>query len=397
MKRAHDEAFSNDSDIATQPPRQPSFSPSHSGVTSTFPAHSSPTSPLDASITPSPSSASINHTPPSSSPGSMRNYKNAPMCTICGTPEYVIEDLRNGCVVCTSCGLQIGGQIISEGAEWRTFADDGSKNNADPSRVGGIDDSVRGLGTTMAGGGSLGHRHNQASLTSEQQVMERVLRLCKTYQKRLNLENQIYIEAERICKQVVEAPVELRGKALKQDTLAAVCIHLACRNKSQDRKKSDVVAVADVNEKAFNKQFQRVNTIIHSLSRSAAAVIGVDAPKVVPRFDAINFVQRFGRTLGLARETVSIAECVVMAARDLDIMGSAQPGNLAIAALYFVYLIEGEPDSTLQKRMQNVASINADTLIKLTKLFYDKRSLLVPSEYRPAEVIERMPRPEKQK
>lgn len=321
------------------------------------------------------------------------NYKTNPSCPICGTPEHVIEDLRNGCVVCTNCGGQIGGQIISEGAEWRTFADDGSKNNADPSRVGGLDDSIRGLGTTMAGGGALGHRHNQASLSSEQQIMERVLRLCKTYQRRLSLENQIYVEAERICKQVIEAKVELRGKSLKQDTLAAVCIYLACRNKSQDRRKADVVAVADVNEKAFNKQFQRVTNIFHDLSKNSST--DSEAPRIVPRFDASNFVQRYGSTLGLPRQIINVAECVVVSARDLDIMGSAQPANLAIAALYFVYLIDGETDPLMQKKMQNVATINIDTLIKLAKLFHDKRMSLVPIDYRPNEIIERMPRPEK--
>jgi len=296
--------------------------------------------------------------------------------------------------VCTSCGLQIGGQIISEGAEWRTFADDGSKNSADPSRVGGIDDSIRGLGTTISGGGALGHRHNQAIMTSEQQVMDRVLRLCRTYKSRMNLEHQIYVEAERICKLVVEAPQELRGKSLKQDTLAAVCIYLACRNKQQDRKKAEVVSVADVNEKAFNKQFQRVNNIIHSLSSKTTGAV---ASAMNPRFDAINFVMRYAQMLGLSREVTNVANCVIHTARDLDIMGSAQPANLAIAALNFVLLIDGQPDPALQKQMQMTASINPDTLVKLTKLFYDKRMQLVPLEYRSPEDVEKMPKPEKQK
>uniref|UniRef100_A0A0A9WNN9 General transcription factor TFIIB n=1 Tax=Lygus hesperus TaxID=30085 RepID=A0A0A9WNN9_LYGHE len=192
-----------------------------------------------------------------------------PACPSCNTAEHVIDDLHNGIIVCTGCGTQIGDQMINEGAEWRTFSEDVSRG--DPSRVGGVDNTIRGVGTTIAGNGVLSHRHNQASLTSSQLVMERVMHLCKTYQRRLDLEMQIYHEAERICKLVIEAPIEYRGKTLKQDTLAAVCIHLACRNKAQDRKKSDVIAVAAVNEKAFNKQFQRVTTILHYLARQANA------------------------------------------------------------------------------------------------------------------------------
>lgn len=40
----------------------------------------------------------------------------------------VILDYSQGVQVCTSCGLCIGGQVIAEESEWRSFADDGKQS-----------------------------------------------------------------------------------------------------------------------------------------------------------------------------------------------------------------------------------------------------------------------------
>ena len=74
-----------------------------------------------------------------------------------------------GIYVCTGCGLQLGGQIISEDTEWRTFADDGTGGNkVDPNRVGGPEDELLadfGLSTMIAGDVGLERQQNQEVMT----------------------------------------------------------------------------------------------------------------------------------------------------------------------------------------------------------------------------------------
>lgn len=74
-------------------------------------------------------------------------------CAECNTGDHIIVDYHTGTNICTECGMVIGGQIISEESEWRSFSDGDKKRGSDPNRVGGPDNPNLGDGTlaTMIG------------------------------------------------------------------------------------------------------------------------------------------------------------------------------------------------------------------------------------------------------
>ncbi|CAC5424144.1 TFIIB [Mytilus coruscus] len=55
-------------------------------------------------------------------------------------PEHpyanLIEDYHAGDMICPECGLVVGDRVVDVGTEWRTFSNEKSTGNKDPSRVG---------------------------------------------------------------------------------------------------------------------------------------------------------------------------------------------------------------------------------------------------------------------
>ena len=56
-------------------------------------------------------------------------------CPDCRGGGQIIDDPKSGRKICTSCGLVLDHQMISDQSEWRTFADSDS-SGPDPNRVG---------------------------------------------------------------------------------------------------------------------------------------------------------------------------------------------------------------------------------------------------------------------
>ena len=56
-------------------------------------------------------------------------------CPDCRGGGEIIDDPKSGRKICTSCGLVLENQMISEQSEWRTFADN-DRSGPDPNRVG---------------------------------------------------------------------------------------------------------------------------------------------------------------------------------------------------------------------------------------------------------------------
>jgi TFIIB zinc-binding len=74
-------------------------------------------------------------------------------CNECGSDD-ILEDHREGVIVCKQCGVVLSSQLISEEPEWRTFQDDDdnghSLNQTIVSRAGSEDETLstfRGLST----------------------------------------------------------------------------------------------------------------------------------------------------------------------------------------------------------------------------------------------------------
>lgn len=210
-------------------------------------------------------------------------------------------------------------------------------------------------------------------MTAEHRTFINVSDNCRRITTRLNLSDRILDIAKKLCETVVFAPVELRGKTLKQDSLAAVCVYIACRDAQQDRKKDEVLAVSEVNEKAFNKQYKRVMTVRHETrDRTAKATPGV------LRIDALNYVQRYVELLGLPEHFVDVVKCIITSAKEAQghVITTTQSAPLAAAAIYFYAKLQQVPIDVA--RVSTVSTTSADTITRTARELHTVRERVVP-------------------
>jgi transcription initiation factor TFIIB len=306
-----------------------------------------------------------------------------PECPSCRTNVYVVEDAQRGANICRQCGIQIGGQLISEGSEWRSFADDGTSSHNDPSRVAGPDDEFFGLGTVFVGANGLSTRA-QLGQTPEQRTLLNIIGVCRRMRLQLNLPESVLEEAQRIARVVVSAPAELRGKTIKTDSMGAACMFLAAGNKGVGVKKDVAQASASVSEKAMNKQLSRVK-----------AILSKHDPLHVARTDStlapLHFVERYCNEWRLPPEIADAARAVITTAKRMDVAASALPANYAAAAIYFCVLLKELP--TPLKTIAATCSATQDTLLKIARDLYNRRLAIVPKDFVDPLALERMRRP----
>lgn len=297
-----------------------------------------------------------------------------PVCAHCRSNKDVFEDTTRGCNICCNCGRQIGGMLVSDGADWR----DGG--NADSAQG---DDAF--YGTQSVHADAAGNTVRAIGATPEQRMATNIMHVLRKMSNKLNVPGVVLQEAERLSRIVVSAPAEERGKAVKADSMAAACMKRAGENKGIGLERSSIIAASEVTEKAYNKQTSRLATILGKYDPQARSRLDADPA-------AVGFVERYCNQLGLLPEIAVNAKNLIRTAKQRDVCASAQPQNYAAAAVYLLTRVRGLPGITLD-RVAKMCEASVETLRKIAVELYNHRMAVVPGEFAPAAVLEQMPRP----
>jgi transcription initiation factor TFIIB len=166
------------------------------------------------------------------------------VCDECGSAELQ-EDRRGGSLVCTNCGLQKGGQLISEESEWREFEDDGPTSHGQQSnRVGGAEDSLyfMGLSTVIgsapdngnAGGtsASLARLQSQATTLLDARALQTAFHRLSRLAAPLGISDGVVEVARKMYAKVEEAKLFRRRR---DDSVLLACIFIACKQERVPR------------------------------------------------------------------------------------------------------------------------------------------------------------------
>ncbi len=300
----------------------------------------------------------------------------------------MIEDTHSGFVVCSKCGLQIGGQIIDEGAEWRTFADD--SGGQDASRVGGKDDQVYGLRTMIAEGSELSKVHNRSGYTPEQRKYEEVTREMKAICTVLQLPRAVLEEAQWVCHTVLQAPVEIRGKNAPVGPFGAACVYQACKMIGQARSLNEMVAAARVEQKPFNKQLSRVMDALSSQShkiKRSRLVTTADENKT----NAVAYIDRYCNALRYPMNIINASKAVVTASMNLDVVEDHAAPLRAAAVIFLCAYASGMQPDIAKVAAQPIAT--PETIMKIVQKLYAERLRLFPQGFLDPVALERLPKP----
>eukprot|EP00483_Globobulimina_turgida_P000941 UN00943 len=224
-------------------------------------------------------------------------------CPDCRSGGDIIDDPKSGRRICTSCGLVLENQIISEQSEWRTFADnDGS--GPDPNRVGAAQhyllQEAGDLSTTI------GHRDN-AKLSNAQKAiggnvsqskLSRGLRDISNYCSRLSLPKDVQNFAGELFKELITKK-EMRGK--KTIVMVATCVYIAAKQCHCDRPLKEVCEEFGVDRSSVRK----IHTEIHKLKSAEKLSLPVvnKGKGMIRKSTAEIFAERFANQLKLNVET----------------------------------------------------------------------------------------------
>lgn len=309
--------------------------------------------------------------PESSSRRSLLPIQDVIVCPECPAEDgfEIIEEYSSGDWVCSGCGLALG-QVIDQGQEWRTFANDDGGGNHDSSRVGGY--AGEELTTFIGSDNKMSSlvkadkrsRYTDKTRVSVQRGYAKINDFCDLH----NLNQQVKDQAAKLYKLTQEENA-FRGKAKQQALLGAI-VFLACRQINQPRTFREVHAWTNQSKKVIASTFKEVESLIQKKTPKAAkSTVESEGSRPDTKLGRIKepvarFVSRLEFKDAFGVETMAIR----LASRAEDIstpFDGRAPTSLAAAYICMASWLVGEPRKwTVVAKSCNVGGGTMTTILK---------------------------------
>lgn len=271
-------------------------------------------------------------------------------------------------------------RVIDVGSEWRTFSNEA--NSADPSRVGGPENSLLSGGdlSTMIGpatgsasfdefGGA--KYQNRRTMSSSDRALIAAFREISSMADRISLAKTIVDRANNLFKQVHD------GKSLKgrsNDAKASACLYIACRQEGVPRTFKEICAISRVSKKEIGRCFKLTLKALNS----SVHLIKTD-----------DFMSRFCANLNLPNSVQRAATIIAGKAVDLDIVPGRSPISVAAAAIFMA--CQASEHKKSPKDIGDIAGVAEATIRQSYRLMYPHASKLFPADFVFATSIEQLP------
>ncbi|KAJ3116836.1 transcription initiation factor IIB [Phlyctochytrium bullatum] len=285
------------------------------------------------------------------------------MCPDCRNPvPNIVENFKDGDLVCGDCGLVLGDRIIDTRSEWRTFSND--EGGDDPSRVGAAGDALLGgmnylESTTISavnGGGAaardLSRAHGKITNVKGEKTLISHFRAIQTMCERMGLSKLVVDSAKQLFKRVEDEKI-LKGKS--HDAIQAACIYLACRHHGVTRTFKEVVQLTNVSKKEIGRCYKALQALF-------------DKPQQV---SLDSYIYRFSDALELERDVQKAGLQVATRVSDLGLLAGKSTISVVAASLYFAACMSENPKPAAE--VAKVAGCTEATLKNSYKILYQSR------------------------
>lgn len=290
-------------------------------------------------------------------------------CPECKTSE-IITDYREGNNICTNCGLILGGQLISEESEWRTFSDDGAGKKDDGNRVGGPENPLYNLslGTMIGNSTSSGDnsssalsKYQNASLMNNQyKVLTTGFRMISQLGNRLALSASIIENAHELYKKLEESKQFTKKK---KEIVYLTCIFIACQQQGVPRNLKELVNSTD------HLKPKDVTNLVKAMKKLNM----LKKKKKVPNKEDINVsLERYCSSLKLPYTLVKKVDQLVNKIKSLQLNDGRSPNTINGVALYMITQCNPSYERSL-KEIASVLYLNPITLKEYYKKLWNKR------------------------
>ena len=287
------------------------------------------------------------------SPAQQEVKKFSQICSQCKRHTLLIEDHRQGDLICTECGLVVESRTIDECSEWRTFSDS-DKSGGDPSRTVGATNTMLkggGLSTTIGRNpdGSfnqtLQRLHNRAG--NPDKVLMSAFSQISDMADRMGM-NQVAKNGACDLYSMVSTAHSTQGKA--SVAMFAACLYIACRQEGMTRTFKEICGAAvGSTVKEIGKCYRFIIRVCEGLDLQMQMNEQMITPELL--------TNRFCGNLGLANsEFIRLCSTVIQRFREIKTgegFSQKQPASIAAAAIYLATQILDKKD------IANISQISA--------------------------------------
>lgn len=287
-------------------------------------------------------------------------------CTDCRSSEHIVNDYREGIVVCRACGLVQEYRIIDDTYERRNFAkDSSSRGGDDDKRIGGANNHLLegyGLGTVISAGSAkesqLSYFNIRASNTGTDRALSRgystIDDLCRT----LNLNDAVAEYAKEIFKSIEEQK-KLRGRS--HDAIISAIVFIACKRKNNPRSIREISSISNARKKEVTKCFSLIKKLMPAPSATNSAVDYASLFAVKLKFSET-----------LRRASKDVAERAI----HMGIVTGKNPMTVASASIYMVGMLTKDYCKTYRE-VSDVSHMKDVTIRNCYKEMYNYRRDLI--------------------
>ncbi|TPX48395.1 hypothetical protein SeMB42_g00006 [Synchytrium endobioticum] len=303
------------------------------------------------------------------------------------TPEEVVEDIKQGDMICGKCGLVLSnGRLIDTGSEWRNFADD--SGDPDPSRVGGaVDPNTGQLEST-----TISFRDGKSGASA---ALSKAHRMATDNDKSAHALREAYSSIVRFSEQAsLSRPMIDLAKQLyfllsqkfptksTDDAGIAACVYTGAKMLKGERTFKEISALTSVPVKAIGKRYKLIHKIIADEQAKgkdqtggiSGAINGIGTAETV---NVASMIPRFSSLLDLSPEARKFAILLTERVEKKGILAARQPNTIAGACLLCVVGLSPNDNHVKGKRIADVVGITPSTLVKILGMVLDNWDQLI--------------------
>ena len=325
-------------------------------------------------------------------------------------------------MVCTNCGVQLRGQLISEEEEWRDFDDDGPRSHgAQSNRVGGPEEGLffMGLSTVMGaaldGNNALARLQSRSTTVLNQKGLLDAFRRVSRLAAALSLPQGVVDRTNELYARVMEARL---FKSQKGDAVLIACLFFACRQEGDPRQMKEICQMAAQGEdkdevvRQVNKAYKKMKQHKITQRRDAGAAAGAGAgggaatSTSAPTAGggegegksgfsssagatASSLVDRYCSTLRLPLQVENAVRAVITNVETASVLDGKTPATIAGSCIFLVTQLAdpagavgptGKP-LDYRRTWEQIALVSltaVSTLKKAYKALHAQRSAVVP-------------------
>merc|ERR1719242_9404 len=302
-------------------------------------------------------------------------------CPDCRGGGDIIDDPKSGRKICTSCGLVLENQLISDQSEWRTFADN-DRGGPDPNRVGQAAHYLLSdggdLSTTIGDNSKLSNAQRAVGGNSSQNKLSRGIRDIGNFCSRLNLPKDVQNFSGELFKELTTKK-EMKHK--RSIVMVATCIYIGAKQCNCDRPLKELCEEFGVDRSSVRK----IHTEIHKLKSADKLTMPVvnRGKGLIRKTTAEIFAERYARELSLNANTIKHLKKISRKVMEKSLLSGKQPKTIGAACVALACAVNGdENERRSYKEISAVSSVSEHTIQNAFKkhLFLQRKNL-VPEGY----------------